>query len=142
SQSQTFLSLFSPSFPFIRVIRGFFLLMSFMIRVLPYAVADGPHNMSADEVLLASAATAKMASLRFYGWSEPTLTLGYFQPERLRHTESGLAQLPYVRRPTGGASLVHHHEVTYALALPAGQPWQGDEPWLRRMHAIIASALS
>src|SRR5205814_9219218 len=92
-------------------------------RLLPYAVADGPHNMAADEVLLESAA-AGIASLRFYGWSEATLSLGYFQPERLRHEDERLTGLPYVRRPSGGATLVHHHEVTYALALPAGPPWQ------------------
>jgi lipoate-protein ligase A len=79
--------------------------------------------------------------MRFYEWSEATLSLGYFQPEKLRETEDGLAQLPYVRRPTGGASLVHHYEVTYALALPAGRPWQTGEPWLQRMHAMIARAL-
>ncbi len=47
-----------------------------------------------------------------------------------------------MRRPTGGAALVHHHELTYALALPAGSPWQTrGESWLARMHAIIAEAL-
>ncbi|MCI0465236.1 MAG: lipoate--protein ligase family protein [Gemmataceae bacterium] len=110
-------------------------------RLLAYAVADGPHNMAADEVLLESAA-AGVASLRCYGWSEATLSLGYFQSERLRHTDVRLAALPYVRRPSGGATLVHHHEVTYALALPAGPPWQTGEPWLRRMHGILADALA
>ena len=38
--------------------------------------------------------------------------------------------------------LVHHHEITYALALPAGTERQGREPWLRRMHRIIAAALA
>jgi lipoate-protein ligase A len=110
-------------------------------RLLPFGVADGPHNMAADEVLLEAAACG-MTSLRFYGWSEATLSLGYFQSERVRHADAALARLPYVRRPTGGATLVHHHELTYALGLPAGAPWQNGEPWLRRMHAIIASALS
>src|SRR6516162_5517447 len=93
-------------------------------RLLPYAVADGPHNMAADEVLL-DAACAGLASLRFYGWFEPTVSLGYFQPHAAR-----LPGLPYVRRPSGGLMLVHHHEITYALALPAGAPWQGGESWL------------
>jgi lipoate-protein ligase A len=104
-------------------------------------VADGPQNMAADEVLLEAAARG-IASLRFYGWSEATLSLGYFQSERVRHADAALARLPYVRRPTGGATLVHHHELTYALGLPAGAPWQNGEPWLRRMHAIIAVALA
>lgn len=110
-------------------------------RLLPYAVADGPHNMAGDEVLLESAA-AGVASLRFYGWVEATLSLGYFQPEQLRRSDPQLAALPYVRRPSGGAALVHHQEVTYALALPAGPPWQTGESWLRRMHGILASALA
>src|SRR5467141_2181778 len=110
-------------------------------RLLPYAVADGPGQMAADEVLLESAA-AGIASLRFYGWSAATLSLGYFQSEQLRRTEKKLEALPYVRRPTGGATLVHHHEVTYALALPAGAPWQTGESWLCRMHGIVAAALA
>ena len=96
--------------------------------------------MAADEVLLEKA-SAGQASLRFYGWSHPTLSLGYFQPERLRLEDEHLAQLPYVRRPSGGMTLVHHHEITYALAVPAGAPWHSRDSWLRRMHRIIAAAL-
>jgi lipoyl(octanoyl) transferase len=110
------------------------------VRLLPYAAADGPTNMAADEALLESAG-AGVASLRFYGWSEATVSLGYFQPER-RRREAGLAHLSFVRRPSGGDALVHHHELTYALGLPAGAPWQVGEPWPVRMHRIIAGALS
>lgn len=114
-------------------------------RLLPYGEAAGPENMADDEVLL-EAAVAGVASLRFYGWSEATLSLGYFQPHHLRQTDPRLAGLSYVRRPSGGASLVHHHEVTYALALPAGLPWQApparSSAWLGRVHAIIATALA
>ncbi|HMF12602.1 MAG TPA: lipoate--protein ligase family protein, partial [Gemmataceae bacterium] len=111
-------------------------------RLLPYAVADGPHNMAADETLLHSAIEGT-ASLRFYGWSPPTLSLGYFQHESVRRADPLLAELPFVRRPSGGHTLVHHHEVTYALALPPGQPWQIlSVPWLRRMHEIVAVTLN
>ena len=109
-------------------------------RLLSYARADGPHNMAADQVLL-EAAAAGVASLRFYGWSEATLSLGYFQSARVRQAHEELDHLPYVRRPTGGATLVHHYEVTYALSLPARAPWHTAEPWLQRMHGIIACAL-
>src|SRR5262245_25028554 len=96
--------------------------------------------MAADEVLLESAAQG-MASLRLYEWSEPTLSLGYFQPERRRLDDERLAGLPFVRRMTGGDALVHHYEVTYALALPAGRPWQTVGPCGLCMHRIIAAAL-
>ena len=111
------------------------------VRLLPFAGADGPDNMAADEALLHTAAHDGRASLRFYTWTPPTLSLGYFQPSAARTAEPSLAQLPWVRRPSGGATLVHHHELTYCLTLPAGTPWQSGEPWLSRMHRIIAEAL-
>jgi lipoate-protein ligase A len=107
---------------------------------LPYVAADGPTNMAADEVLLQSAIRG-LASLRFYGWITATVSLGYFQPEQRRHDDPRTAALPFVRRASGGDALVHHHEVTYALAVPPGGPWQTGEPWPRRMHAMIGVAL-
>lgn len=110
--------------------------------LLPVAEHDGPTNMAVDEVMLASA-VAGSASLRFYTWSTATLSLGYFQREADRHTDPLLKPLPYVRRASGGAALVHHLELTYALALPEGPTWQPRaRPWLDRMHGIIAGALA
>jgi lipoate-protein ligase A len=112
------------------------------VRVLPTQLANGAWQMAADEVML-ERAMAGTASLRFYRWSEATLSLGYFQPESSRRTDPLLASLPFVRRCTGGAALVHDREITYALALPAGPPWQRRcENWLARMHTILMAALS
>ena len=48
--------------------------------VLPFEIADGPANMAMDEALLDDVAQDPMhAVLRTYGWSAPTLSLGYFQ---------------------------------------------------------------
>lgn len=112
-------------------------------RLLPWSVADGATNMAGDEVLLESA-VARVGSLRFYGWSEATLSLGYFQPHALRRSSELIGDLPYVRRPSGGDALVHHHEATYALALPAGAGWQSERPssWLCRVHQAIGTALA
>jgi lipoyl(octanoyl) transferase len=113
-----------------------------VVCLVPFRVADGPHNMAADEALLEMAGAGR-ASLRFYDWLAPTLSLGYFQPHTVHISDPLLANLPYVRRPTGGAALVHHHELTYALALPSGTPWQcRGNSWLLRMHTIIAEALA
>jgi lipoyl(octanoyl) transferase len=108
-------------------------------RLLPFTCRDGAHNMAADEVLL-EAASRGVSGLRFYGWTEPTLSLGYFQSAAVRISDPSLAALPFVRRSTGGGTLVHHHELTYALALPELLR-TGGEPWLLRMHKIIAAAL-
>lgn len=115
--------------------------MPALLRLLPFAIADGPRNMAADETLL-EAATAGTASLRFYGWSNATLSLGYFQPAARRHDDARLAQLPFVRRPSGGEALVHHHELTYCLALPAGAPWQPAGKCGVCMHRVLAAALA
>src|SRR5438445_839979 len=96
--------------------------------------------MAADEVLLESA-VAGTPSLRFYAWAEPTVSLGYFQAEKLRRQNERLAKLALVRRPTGGGTLVHHHELTYALALSADRVKQRHQSWLCRMHGIVARAL-
>ncbi len=115
--------------------------MNSVVRLLPFESLSGPANMAADEALLESAA-AGVASLRFYTWSEPTLSLGYFQPAADRLTDPRLAGLAWLRRASGGAALVHHHEVTYALALPAGSPWQpAGVPWACRFHYLISAAL-
>jgi lipoyl(octanoyl) transferase len=111
-------------------------------RRLPFVLSDGPGNMASDETLLVSA-TDGTASLRLYGWTLATLSLGYFQAAALRQADPLLATLPFVRRCTGGETLVHHHELTYALALPSGPKWQPrNRPWLCRMHGIIAAALA
>ena len=38
------------------------------------------NELARDEALLHSASDRGVASLRFYTWTEPTLSLGYFQP--------------------------------------------------------------
>jgi lipoyl(octanoyl) transferase len=106
-------------------------------RCIPFSQGDGPFNMAADDVLLLAAARG-ITSLRFYGWTHPTLSLGYFQAAALRHQYPQLASLPWLRRSSGGGALVHHHELTYALALPAG--FAAD--WMPRMHQrVILPAL-
>jgi lipoate-protein ligase A len=110
------------------------------VRLLPAATASGAENMAADEVLLHTA-LAGTPSLRLYRWSEATLSLGYFQPHRVRAQHRGLEQLPWVRRPTGGLTLVHHLELTYAFTLPPGAVGTTLSDWLQRFHAVIGQAL-
>jgi lipoyl(octanoyl) transferase len=97
--------------------------------------------MACDEALLRSALHCGVASLRFYTWSEPTLSLGYFQAHQERLADPLLAKVAWVRRPTGGAAILHDRELTYALALPAGAPWHTEESWLCRFHHAVAATL-
>jgi lipoate-protein ligase A len=90
--------------------------------------------MAADEALLERAASSGGPGLRFYTWDPPTLSLGYFQPFADR-----LPGLPVVRRMTGGGAIIHHYELTYALAVPG--PSQKAATWACRMHDIIRVAV-
>jgi lipoate-protein ligase A len=94
-------------------------------RLLVDAPAGGAWNMAVDQVLLESAAggaaDVPAATLRFYGWAEPTLSLGYFQgvSERSQHAASESCEL--VRRSSGGGAILHDRELTYGLVVSRRQ---------------------
>lgn len=111
------------------------------IRLLPFAALAGPTNMATDEVMLETASERGIASLRFYTWTQPTLTLGYFQPATVREHHPSLASLSWVRRSTGGAGIVHHHELTYSFALPARPEWKSADSWICRFHHLVQNVL-
>jgi lipoate-protein ligase A len=91
------------------------------LEILPFLLADGSTQMGWDDALLDhSSQHPETAWLRTYGWSEPTLSLGYFQTSGA--IPKPLMSLPIVRRPTGGGAILHAHEITYALILPRSLP--------------------
>ncbi|NQU76230.1 MAG: hypothetical protein HQ546_07960 [Planctomycetes bacterium] len=106
---------------------------------------DGPTNMAVDGCLLAQAALGGPGLLRLYRWTTATLSLGYFQHYDDPARQSGpLAELPVVRRCTGGGAILHADELTYCMALPTDHPLAGRTPadlyvW---MHERIAEAVS
>ena len=105
--------------------------------------APGSWNMALDETLLESAADRGESSLRFYRWSRPTLSLGYFQPydDRLRHEPS--RNCSAVRRPSGGGAILHDREITYSLAVPPGNRLAAKHLTLyETAHAALIRALA
>lgn len=98
--------------------------------------------MAIDEALLHAAATDQLATLRFYAWSEPTLSLGYFQKIADRHTHTASVHAPCVRRQSGGGAILHDHEVTYSLTLPASHPLAREaESLYNAVHSAIIAVL-
>jgi lipoate-protein ligase A len=112
--------------------------------ILPYAAGDGPANMALDEALLDAAAHGGQAAyLRCYGWSVPTLSLGYFQRLAEIRADPRWQAVPVVRRSTGGGAIWHDQEVTYALAVPVGPvPARPHTALYRAVHAAILAALA
>ncbi|MCE9548340.1 MAG: lipoate--protein ligase family protein [Planctomycetia bacterium] len=114
------------------------------LRLLFDPPADGAWNMALDELLLDEAATTGQATLRFYAWSEPTLSLGYFQNAGDRAAHAASLNCPLVRRASGGGAIVHDAELTYSLALPeradAGVP-AGNAALYDLLHETLIAAL-
>jgi len=78
----------------------------------------GPENMAIDEALLRSFDPAvSLPVLRLYGWKPPALSLGRFQKaaEVLDMERCRAGGVPVVRRITGGGTIYHADEVTYAI---------------------------
>lgn len=87
-------------------------------RLLIDPPASGDWNMAVDEALLESAIAGGPATLRFYYWEEPTLSLGYFQSTAERGQHAASASCPLVRRSSGGGAILHDHELTYSISVP------------------------
>jgi lipoate-protein ligase A len=94
---------------------------------------DGAANMALDEALLRARIRGHgPPTVRFYGWSPPTVSLGYGQ-----RLDSGLdldacrrLGLGLVRRPTGGSAILHEPptgEVTYSVVARADDFAGGDD---------------
>lgn len=99
-------------------------------------------NMAWDAALLEAAPQVGAPVLRFYGWTEPAATFGYFQHfadiERLTRLR------PIIRRPTGGGLVPHDRDWTYSLAFPPADPWyalKAVESY-RRVHEWVQSAFA
>ena len=79
--------------------------------------------MAKDEALLDYVASHPGQSiLRTYEWSEPTLSLGYFQSIAAAESDERWNGAAVVRRITGGGALWHDAELTYALILSRSHP--------------------
>ena len=98
--------------------------------------------MALDEALLERAAEAgDFAALRTYGWSTPTLSIGYFQHLAELTEDVRWRTVPLVRRATGGGAIWHHHELTYSLVLPSLHPCARPHTGLyHSVHSAIAES--
>jgi lipoate-protein ligase A len=71
-------------------------------------------NMAIDEALLEC---AKIPSIRFYRWTSPALSFGYFG--KFVDVATYATQRDVVRRWTGGGIVFHGDDLTYSVVIPA-----------------------
>ena len=117
--------------------------MNDLVHVILDEPQSGVWNMAVDEALLEESLQNGTIFLRLYRWSEPTVSLGYFQKETEQRRDPRLTNLPTVRRLSGGGAILHHHEQTYSCSLPpthrlAQQPTRLYE----EIHAVFVSWLT
>lgn len=111
-------------------------------RLLIDPPAPGAWNMAVDEVLHQWSAETGRCCWRFYRWSEPTLSLGYFQEyeERLRHPAS--ERCAVVRRASGGGAILHDAELTYSFVIPLAHRLAGQRRALyEAIHLTLTELL-
>ncbi len=97
--------------------------------------------MARDEALLHCVANRDLpAAMRFYEWSEPTISLGYFQAyAEYQALRPPAGALPVVRRTTGGGAILHDRELTYSIVVPADLPPFSKQP--DRLYELAHAAL-
>lgn len=97
-------------------------------------------NMAIDESLAAGlSAVGGAPILRFYAWSEPAVTIGYFQRISSAARLLGPDRPVIVRRLTGGGLVRHDGDLTFSLILPGDfERFKGDvkDSYLRVSEAV------
>ncbi|MCX8156069.1 MAG: hypothetical protein N3J91_06455 [Verrucomicrobiae bacterium] len=109
---------------------------------LPCALHEPAFNMALDEAILRAAPALGRPVLRFYGWSAPAATFGFFQ--KYAELERLTALRPLIRRPTGGGLVPHDADWTYSVAVPPADAWYDlrAAQSYQRMHQWIQGALA
>ena len=121
------------------------------LRWLAPRTLPGPWQMAIDAWLLEQVARGERAGplLRFYRWSQPTLSLGHHQ-RRIEDRWLDLARqgrLALARRPSGGSAVLHGGDLTYALFWP-DPPRQRRQAyrlcchWLQEAFAALGQPLA
>ncbi len=90
---------------------------------LPFLAMDAARQMAIDAIMARLCAAApSRAMFRLYRMDPPAVTIGRNQRWRSVIDEEACRQRgwEWTRRPTGGGSLLHRHEINYAVAASQG----------------------
>ena len=117
-------------------------------RLLQTGFANAYSNMAIDKAILVVNSEGNVPpTVRFYGWSPPAISIGYFQSltEEVDIQACERFGVDYVRRITGGGAVFHEKELTYSIVVaeshPADSKKHPEKLWedLRSGHERVAS---
>lgn len=90
-------------------------------RLIPTIETSGEIQMAIDSWLLHQHILGQIPpTLRFYTWSNPTISIGYHQRHYPEHWQTLRWQdklIDLIKRPTGGRGVLHQGDLTYALII-------------------------
>ena len=109
-------------------------------RLLKMGKNSAAMNMAIDEAILAAQKEQPNPTLRFYDWTQPTFSFGYFQDIAAEVDIEACRGdgIELIKRMTGGGTVVHGWELTYTLILPrnAGE-LTVSEAYQRIGHSLV-----
>lgn len=109
-------------------------------RLLDTGVLPASLNMAIDEALLQLHIPGEsQPTLRFYQWSPPAVSLGYFQKRHsIDLTACRELGLDIVRRATGGRAVLHQNDLTYSIVADSRQ---GIPPSVSAAYRLLCKGL-
>ena len=109
-------------------------------RLLNMGKNSAAMNMAVDEAILTAQKEQPNPTLRFYGWTQPSFSFGYFQDISSEVDIEACRGdgIELIKRMTGGGTVVHGWELTYTLILPrnAGE-LSVSEAYQRIGHSLV-----
>ena len=90
-------------------------------RLLLTGANTAAKNMAIDRAVLVTNSEGKVPpTVRFYEWTPPAISIGYFQSltEEIDLEVCNKHGVDYVRRITGGGAVFHDDELTYSIVIP------------------------
>lgn len=116
--------------------------MEMVGRLLNMGANSAAMNMAIDEAILLAQEEQPNPTLRFYKWSSPAFSFGYFQDiDSEVDVEACRADgIELVKRMTGGGTVVHGWELTYTLVLPRAAAEMGISETYRRIGQSLVKA--
>jgi lipoate-protein ligase A len=98
-------------------------------RLIKDSYHTGFMNMAVDEaIMIVHRKGLVPPTIRFYQWSPPAVSLGYFQDLK-KEINVKVCQdigIDIVRRPTGGKAVLHDQELTYSFIIKENDPLVND----------------
>ncbi|MBI5755335.1 MAG: hypothetical protein HZA12_00260 [Nitrospirae bacterium] len=91
-------------------------------RLLDTGSNNGFYNMAVDEAIAIASKEerVKTTTLRFYRWSPPCMSIGYFQTPPKGLSEG--KDVAVVRRITGGRAVFHGNDLSYSIVSKTDNP--------------------